>query len=68
VFPFILASHTSIWLQPNDGGVNKCFHQAIEQCCLIARHGNEGVNVPYFNKIFREGWQNFLTAEWLDLQ
>jgi len=26
VFPFILTSHTSIWLQPNDGGVNKCFH------------------------------------------
>jgi len=23
VFPSILASHTSIWSQPNDGGVNK---------------------------------------------
>jgi len=26
VFPFILASHTSIWSQPNDAGVNKRFH------------------------------------------
>jgi len=23
VYPFFLASHTSIWSQPNDGGVNK---------------------------------------------
>jgi len=29
VFPFILASHTSIWLQPNDAGV----HWSIEEAC-----------------------------------
>jgi len=33
VFPFILASHTSIWSQPNDAGVNKRLHWAIEQEC-----------------------------------
>jgi len=33
VFPFILPSHTSIWSQPNDAGVNKCFHSAVEQIC-----------------------------------
>ncbi len=35
VFPFILASHTSIWSQPNDGGVNKRFHRAIEESCSL---------------------------------
>jgi len=32
VFPFILVSHTSrIWSQPNDAGVNKRLHWAIEE-------------------------------------
>jgi len=33
VFPFFLASHTSIWSQPNDAGINNIFHWAIEQAC-----------------------------------
>ncbi len=46
-----LTSHTSIWSQLNDGGVNKYFHQAIEQCCSTACHGyDKGVNNEYFNK------------------
>ena len=31
VFPFFLPSHTSIWSQTNDNGVNIRFHLAIEQ-------------------------------------
>jgi len=33
VFMFFLASHMSIWAQPNDVGVNKQFHSAIEEEC-----------------------------------
>jgi len=68
VFPFILASHTSIWSQPNDGGVNKRFHRCIEESCSSMRREYEYVNIPYFNKIFRRGWKNFLESERLDLQ
>jgi len=31
IFPFFLPSHTSIWLQPNDAGINIGFHAAIEK-------------------------------------
>jgi len=33
MYLFILASHTSIWSQPNDAGVNKRFHWAVEEAC-----------------------------------
>jgi len=33
VFTFFLASHTSIWSQLNDAGVNKPFHSAVEKKC-----------------------------------
>jgi len=68
VFPFILASHTSIWSQPNDGVINKRFHRCIEESCSSMRRKYEYVNIPYFNKIFRRGWKNFLDSERLDLQ
>jgi len=29
--PFFLPLHTSIWLQPNDAGINIGFHAAIEK-------------------------------------
>jgi len=67
VFPFFLASHTSIWSQPNDGGVNKRFHRAIEQICSTSRRGDVSLTPAYFNTNFKQGWQNFLKAEWLDL-
>ncbi len=67
VYPFFLASHTSIWSQPNDGGVNKRFHHAIEESCSSIRREHEKVAIPYFNSNFKQGWQNFLNAEWLDL-
>eukprot|EP00978_Attheya_sp_CCMP212_P048024 scaffold462470_cov106-Attheya_sp.AAC.1 len=31
VFVFSLPSHTSIWSQPNDCGVNLMFHACVEQ-------------------------------------
>jgi len=68
VFPFFLASHMSIWSQPNDGGMNKCFHRAIEQSCSEIWHGYDTAPIGYFNQNFRKGWYNFLSAEWLDLQ
>lgn len=30
VFPFFLPSHTSVWSQPNDSGVNKRLHACLE--------------------------------------
>jgi len=55
VFPFF-ASHTSIWSQPNDGGVNKCFHHAIKQSCSKICHRCDDATLPYFNKNFHKGW------------
>jgi len=68
VFPFILASHTSIWSQPNDAGVNKRFHSAVEQICETTRRTLEVATVPYFNKNFADGWQKFLQKERDDLR
>jgi len=34
----------------------------IVNCCE-----HNSVATPYFNKNFKEDWQNFLDAEWLDL-
>ena len=67
MFPFILASHTSIWSQPNDGGVNKQFHHAIEESCSEVRRGYDAATIRYFNGNFRKGWHKFLEAERLDL-
>jgi hypothetical protein len=30
VYPFVIASHTSIWAQSNDAGVNKRYHWSIK--------------------------------------
>jgi len=68
VFPFFLASHTSIWSQPNDGGVNKRFHRAIEESCSEVRRGYDTAPIGYFNQNFKRGWHNFLSAERLDLE
>jgi hypothetical protein len=63
VFPFFFASHTSIWAQPNDAGVNKRFLWAIEQSAKTARRGEKQPTLDYFNKILKEGWVYFLEAE-----
>ncbi len=67
VFPFILASHTSIWSQPNDAGVNKRLHCSIEEECKKVRRTTEHSNIRYFNSNFVKGWHTFLKAERDDL-
>jgi len=68
VFPFILTSHTGIWSQPNDAGMNKRFHWAIEQSCKKTRCTINAPTVEYFNTNFVNGWREFLTIESDDLQ
>jgi len=68
VFPFILASHTSIWLQPNDAGVNKRLHWAIEQECKKERQKHNNPTIPYCNTNFVKGWRHFLEAERNDIR
>jgi len=68
VFPFILASHTSIWSQPNDAGVNKRFHWAIKQSCKKIRCTIHAPTVEYFNTNLVNGWREFLTVEHDDLR
>jgi hypothetical protein len=68
VYPFIFASHTSIWAQPNDAGVNKRFHWAIEESAKKERRGEDQATLPYFNHILNEGWVFFLEAERKDLR
>ena len=63
VFTFFLASHTSIWSQPNDAGVNKRFHWAVEQVCKDTCHTLEYSDMRYFNTNFIKGWRQFLDTE-----
>jgi len=64
----MLASHTSIWAQPNDAGVNKRFHSAIEEECRRVRHKLKVATIHYFNSNFAKGWRTFLKLEHEDLR
>ena len=67
VFVFFFASHTSIWAQPNDCGLNKRVHWAIEEACKKYRRSGQTTSQGYFNAIFSGGWKIFLKAENQDL-
>jgi hypothetical protein len=67
VFVFFFASHTSIWAQPNDCGLNKRVHWAIEQACKQYRRSGRKTTYEYFNQIFAMGWRIFLKTEADDL-
>lgn len=68
VYPFFLASHTSIWSQPNDCGCNVRLHNCLERGAAGARrfHSN-APKVQYFNAVFSDGWRLFLDLERDDL-
>ena len=68
VYPFFIASHTSIWAQPNDAGVNKRFHWAMEQAARQSRRTAGIATVAYFNEIFVRGWRIFLETERSELR
>jgi len=59
VFTFFLASHMSIWSQPNYAGINKRFHWAIEESCKQNRHTVKAYTVCSSNTNFINGWHNF---------
>jgi len=66
VFPFFLASHTSVWSQPNDNGTIKRLHACVEESTLKIRRWNKAI-IPYFNTIFLSSWRLFLQQEANDL-
>jgi hypothetical protein len=68
VYPFIITSHTLIWAQPNDCGLNLCFHRCIEFICKRRRHVQGGKpDVAYFNEIFSDAWRHYMNQEQHDL-
>jgi hypothetical protein len=69
VWPFFLASHTSIWSQPNDCGVNKRFHWAVEESVRAFRRTAGTPTLSYFNEVYCKAcWRIFKRAERSDLQ
>jgi len=66
VFPFFLASHTTIWSQPNDNGTIKRLHSCIADATLNHRRWNN-TSIGYFNKIIFEAWEQFIQRETSDL-
>ena len=69
VFPFYIASHTSIQGQPNNNGPNFRWHKCVENA--IARMGLRTsvakTKHSYFNLIIRYAWEEFMNQERLDL-
>ena len=64
VYLFVIASHTSIWAQPNDCGLNLRFHRCIETICKRRRRRQAGTpGVEYFNGIFCDAWRLYLQQE-----
>jgi len=63
IFPFFLPSHTSIWSQPNDAGINIGFHAAIEnatkRCCRAAAVSSRTPTVCYHNQILMDALTSF---------
>jgi len=68
VYTFFLASHMSIWAQPNDTGVNKRFHSSIEEACREVRRKRKVATIYHFNSNFARGWREFLSREHEDLR
>ena len=66
VFPFYLASHTTIWSQPNDNGPIRRLHLCIKEITVTQRRWNTAI-IPYFNFIFMNGWSLFIDKENEDL-
>lgn len=64
---FFLASHTSIWSQPNDVGVNKRPHWCIEEVVRKRRKEQDTPNVFCFNFILSEAIKMFKDKERKDL-
>jgi len=58
IFPFFLPSHTSIWSQPNDAGINIGFHAAIEKATKKHRRAaavsSRTPTVQYHNEILSD--------------
>ena len=69
VFPFFLASHTSVWAQPNDNGPNLRLHKCVEEAVskLGLRYSGKKTKQSYFNIIIRHGWREFLVQERQDI-
>ena len=65
VFPFFLPSHTSIWTQPNDNGVNLRWVKSLETAVSSLGMRNNGLSTTpqYFNIIIRHAWKIFLQNE-----
>ena len=68
VYCFFIASHTSIWAQPNDAGTNKRLHWAVEQVARKFRRLGAEPNVKYFNRLLCLAWELFLKTESDDLR
>jgi hypothetical protein len=68
IFPFIFASHTSIWAQPNDGGTNLRLHNCIEEAVRAKRRSGDTPDVTYFNIIVCDAYRIFLERERGDLR
>jgi hypothetical protein len=68
VWPFFIASHTSIWAQPNDCGTNYRWHNCVEKVVRNMRREGGTPNVAYFNQVFSEAWTMFLDHERMDLR
>jgi len=66
VYPFFLASHTTIWSQPNDNGTIMRLHSCIEDATIKKRRWHKAI-IPYFNDIFVHAWRSFLSKEANDL-
>jgi hypothetical protein len=67
VYPFFIASHTSVWAQPNDCGVNKRFHWAVEEAVRRKRRMGQPT-VQYFNEALTVAWKLFVNAERSELR
>jgi len=71
VFPFFLPSHTSIWSQPNDAGINIGFHAAIENAtkrrCRAAAVSSRMPTVCYHNEILSDALTHFYLRECKDI-
>ena len=62
-FTFYLASHTSIWSQPNDAGPNKKMHGEIETANSEVNKAVDTASVAYLNGIIFTAITNFIESE-----
>ena len=60
---FFLPSHTSVWTQPNNNGLNIRFHKYVKDAIKCLRNIGAKNTAWFYNTVICHAWYDFLSRE-----